>query len=155
MLHLIETGYKDGILDAAGESLRKDMPDLGITGVAGLKTVQLYKIDSDIGVPGLKEICRKLLADPVTQYYRVDAGTAPVRGEKQFSVEVWLKNGVTDAGGDTVVTGIKDLGFTQEIKTVHTGTRYILSGDGLTKNDMETAAKRLLANPIIQDYKLL
>ncbi|MBI5555029.1 MAG: phosphoribosylformylglycinamidine synthase subunit PurS [Elusimicrobia bacterium] len=151
MQYVIEVGYKDNILDALGESINKDIHDLGIKLVSKIKSVQIYKIDADLNFAQIEDICDKLLIDPITQEYVINKSIDAAASEKHFVIEVWFKKGVTDAVSDTVITGIKDLGFQAERITVHTGAKYILYGKLQTK-EVKSIASKLLANNIVQDY---
>jgi len=44
----IEVGYKPTATDAMGEGIKKDIEDLGISGVDSVKTMHLYMIDGEI-----------------------------------------------------------------------------------------------------------
>jgi phosphoribosylformylglycinamidine synthase subunit PurSL len=154
MIYHIEIGYKPSILDALGESINKDIHDLGIKQVTRVKSVQLYKIDADLNFSQIDELCRKLLTDPITQEYRVNQAIEPDHDQKHIIVEVWFKKGVTDAVGDTVMTGAQDLGLQGNLASVHTGTKYLLYGPQASTAHAEMVARKLLANSIVQDYYL-
>jgi phosphoribosylformylglycinamidine (FGAM) synthase PurS component len=151
MQYVIEVGYKDNILDALGESINKDIHDLGISKVSKIKSVQIYKIDADLIFVQIDDLCCKLLIDPITQEYVINKTIDAASSEKHFVIEVWFKKGVTDAVADTVITGIRDLGFQPEHITVHTGAKYIVYGK-LQMKEAESIATKLLANSIVQDY---
>ena len=76
------------------------------------------------------------------------------KGGKHMSweVEVWYKPGVTDAVGDSVMKGIKDLGISGA-SSVKTGQVYIIEGK-LDKKQIEKVCSGLLANGIVQFYKI-
>ncbi len=65
----IEVGYKPTATDAAGGGIKKDIEDLGISGVDCVRTLQMYVIDGDISESEVKTICENLLADRITQLY--------------------------------------------------------------------------------------
>ncbi len=154
MIYRIEVGYKKNILDALGESVNKDIHDLGIKKVSKVKSVQIYKIDADLNFAQVDELCRKLLIDPITQEYLVNQPVEHEAALPHILVEVWFKKGVTDAVGDTVITGARDLNIQGAINSVHTGTKYVLYGQKLTTQQAETIARKLLANAIVQDYNI-
>ncbi|MDD5132789.1 MAG: phosphoribosylformylglycinamidine synthase subunit PurS [bacterium] len=151
MQYVIEVGYKDNILDALGESINKDIHDLGISKVSKIKSVQIYKIDADLNFAQIDDLCCKLLIDPITQEYVVNKTIDAAASEKHFVIEVWFKKGVTDSVADTVITGVKDLGFQPAQITVHTGVKYIVYGK-LQAKEAKSIASKLLANTIVQDY---
>jgi phosphoribosylformylglycinamidine synthase len=69
-------------------------------------------------------------------------------------VRIELKNGVLDAEGETVGKSLKLLGF--PVKGVRSVKAYELSLEAASIEDAhkkaENAAKKLLANPVIQNY---
>ena len=144
----IEVGYKPTATDAMGEGIKKDIEDLGITGVDYVKTLQLYMIEGDLSEPDVKSICENLLTDRITQDFEYRGSL--VRGDDSgaWLVEVTYKTGVTDPVGDSTVKGIKDLGISG-VSSARTGRKYIIKGS-LTKSDIELICKRLLANDVIQ-----
>lgn len=152
MHYHIEVGYKDGILDAHGESVHKDISDLGVHSVNKVKSLQTYSLETNLPLSDMQILSERLLIDPITQQYTINTPLKP-QGQKHFIIEVSFKKGVTDAVADTVVTGMKDLGLPNDGVTVHTGTKYILFGH-LSKQQAETIAAKLLANTIVQDYKI-
>jgi len=70
----------------------------------------------------------------------------------RWEVEVWYKAGVTDAVGDSVIKGIKDLGV-GGVTSVKTGQVYIIEGK-TDKKQIEKICSGLLANGIVQFYKI-
>lgn len=152
MNYHIEVGYKDTILDALGESVHKDISDLGIHSINKVKSLQVYSIETLLSLEQLQELCIKLLIDPITQHYSINVPIKP-QDQKHYIIEVWYKKGVTDAVADTVITGMNDLGLQLKQSRVHTGIKYILFGH-LSKQQAETIAAKLLANTIVQDYTI-
>ena len=70
----------------------------------------------------------------------------------KYEVEVWYKPGVTDAVGDSVKKGIRDLNI-KGTESVKTGQVYIISGKLGTK-DIEKICEGLLSNNVVQFYKV-
>jgi phosphoribosylformylglycinamidine synthase len=69
---------------------------------------------------------------------------------------VELKRGALDAEGETVQKSLKLLGY--DVKKVDSIKVYRLVVKAEDKKDalrhVESASKRLLANPVIQDYRI-
>jgi len=153
----IEISTKKGFKDSRGESVHSDIRGIGITDVKSSAYSQLYLIDGDITSADAKLIASELLSDKITESYAVKNFVSPVSDEPQSLgspsvVEVWYKKGVTDTVADSVVKAIKDLGIKNDV-TVKTGHKYYLSGN-LSKKNLETIATKLLANTLIQEYKI-
>ena len=71
-------------------------------------------------------------------------------------IYVTLKPGVLDAQGDTVRSALETLGF-KGLADVRVGKFMVLTLNGLTQAEattqVEEMCKRLLANPVIEDYR--
>ncbi|MCK4751804.1 MAG: phosphoribosylformylglycinamidine synthase subunit PurL, partial [Planctomycetes bacterium] len=63
-------------------------------------------------------------------------------------IEVHLKSGVTDPVAESVTAAIADMGL--EVEHVRTARKYILLG-AVTENQVDTIAKKILANDCIED----
>ncbi|MFQ6041185.1 MAG: phosphoribosylformylglycinamidine synthase subunit PurS [Candidatus Poribacteria bacterium] len=99
----------------------------------------------------METICVALLSDAITQRYAYSSS-----GRRLFSptnntwvVEVNFKSGVTDAVGDSVMKGIRDLGISG-VESVRTGQKYIITGN-LTEEQIKIISRRLLANDVIHN----
>ena len=70
-------------------------------------------------------------------------------------IYVTLKPGVLDAQGDTVKSALETLGFTG-VEAVRIGKFMVVTLNSATveeaKAQVEEMCKRLLANPVIEDY---
>ena len=141
---------KNNIVDAVGEGIGSDIRDLGINGVERVRYVRLYAFHGAISEIELFKIATDLLTDPISQeHFKADEIRLPIKyGE--WGIEVWFRNGVTDAVGETTLKGSRDLGVTS-IESVDTGKGYILSGS-IAKSQIHTICRRLLANDIIERY---
>jgi len=146
----IEIGYKPNATDSMGVGIKKDIEDLGISGVDYVKAMQLYVIDGDITESDVENICKNLLTDSVTQYYEYKSSDHHKNDVGAWMVEVAYKHGVTDAVGDSTVKGINDLGI-NNVTSTKTGKRFIIKGK-LSEDDIAVICRRLLANDVIQIY---
>ena len=149
-MHRIEVYLKRHLPDARGLGLVRDIHDLGITTVSGVRIVDVYWIDAELTHEELELVCRSLLIDPLTQEYRCDLG---YRAEDEIStgyhaVEVAYNAGVTDPVEGTIIKAMQDLGI-GNVKAVRTAKRYLIEGR-LGGHQLETIRSRLLVNPIVQ-----
>ena len=175
-MHRIEVGLKRHLPDARGLGLVRDIHDLGITSVSNVRVVDIYWLDADLTPDTLDLVCRRLLADPVTQEYQFftpstdikgslkgprpfknNHSPSPFQGEgdrggevnKQWhTVEVAYNAGVTDPVEGTIIKALQDLGVA-EVRAVKTAKRYLIEGQ-LDKPQLDTISRKLLVNPIIQ-----
>jgi phosphoribosylformylglycinamidine synthase len=148
--HRIEVWYRTGVFDPGSKGLCGDILDLGIKGIAAVETGSIFLIKGKISPANLKKVARELLADPVTQEFYAGKRSLP---KGAASVEVWFKDGVTDTVGETARKGIADLGITGEF-AVSTARRYLLYGKNISEKKAAAIAGRLLANEVIQTYKI-
>ncbi|WP_456475653.1 phosphoribosylformylglycinamidine synthase subunit PurS [Candidatus Pyrohabitans sp.] len=70
----------------------------------------------------------------------------------KWEVRVSYKKGVQDPEGESTLYGLKMLGF-DGVKEVHTAKLFIIEGD-YGREEIETMCRRLLANPVSQDYEI-
>ncbi|MFN3966691.1 MAG: phosphoribosylformylglycinamidine synthase subunit PurS [Endomicrobiia bacterium] len=153
MIYKIEIYNKENIFDGLAHNLKKDILDLGIKSLKDIKVSTLYLIEGDITLSQIKTVCEKLLIDPVTQEYKIQDSKFKIEKLKNVhTVEVWFKPGVTDAVGETTRIGIKDLGIKGNF-SVKTGMKYTLKG--ISKKEAEKIANRILANKVIQIWRIL
>lgn len=73
-----------------------------------------------------------------------------------IEVRIELKPGVIDAEGESVCKALKLLGFKAEkVRSVHV---YVITLESKSKQsalrEIDDACRRLLANPVIQDYAI-
>jgi len=152
---VIEVGYREGVFDANGEGIKKDILDLDIKGVREVRTHQLYLLEGKISAGGTRFISEKILCDPVTQHYkllpRADSGKAN-SSNGNYAIEVWFKKGVTDNVGVSVKKAIDDLEI-KGVGAVRSGRKFILEGK-LTKSEAINITTRLLANEVVEEYKI-
>ena len=148
--HRIEVWYRKGVFDPGSRGLCNDICDLGIKGVTKAEIGSIFLIKGKISPAGLKKVAQELLVDPVTQDFYSGKRALP-RGA--VSVEVWFKEGVTDTVGETARKGIADLGIPGEF-AVSTARRYLLYGKNISEKKVAAIANRLLANEVIQTYKI-
>lgn len=69
-----------------------------------------------------------------------------------WEVRIAYKAGVQDTEGESTLDGLRSLGF-EKVEEVKTARVYLIEGD-YSKRDVEEMCKRLLANPVSQDYMI-
>ena len=71
-------------------------------------------------------------------------------------IDVSLKAGVLDTQGETVCNALKDLGFA-DITEVRISKRIEIksnSREAISRENLEKMTQKLLANPVIEDFKI-
>jgi len=69
--------YKQGIFDPPGATAERALRNLGYEGVESVKIGKYIRIETAGGIETVREMCEKLLANPVIEDYRIEkAGEA-------------------------------------------------------------------------------
>lgn len=147
MLWRVEIKEKDGFFDAVGESVKKDIQDLGFAKkVKDVKAVQVYLLEGDVSGVQVKKICEELLIDPITQDYSY---SGKVCNEKNCKVvEVAYNPGVMDPVEDSAKKAVLDLGITG-LRAVNTTKKYVIKGN-ISYAEIHSIAEKILYNKVIQ-----
>ncbi|MEI8176355.1 MAG: phosphoribosylformylglycinamidine synthase subunit PurL [Candidatus Omnitrophota bacterium] len=147
MFWKIEIRNKEGIFDAVGEGIKKDILDLNVSGVESVRLIEVYIIDGKITEAQVKRICAELLADPITQEYRYRGSFVDAVAGLHI-VEICYKPGVMDPVEESTRKGIRDLGITG-VNSVKTAKKFVLSGE-ITDEKVALISEKLLYNKVIQ-----
>ncbi len=71
----IRIELKKGVADPEGKNTMKTLESLGFQGVESVKSVKVFDVELDMSpeeaLKAGEEMCRKLLANPVIQNYKV------------------------------------------------------------------------------------
>jgi phosphoribosylformylglycinamidine (FGAM) synthase PurS component len=154
--YLIEVVGKRGVRDTGATDVETQLKHLGIRARCKVATSKLYRLIGQLSSDERARVGRDLLADPIVEEAH-DGGWKPketLTGRQQpkaksVVVDIWFKQGVTDAVGESVLKGLHDMNL-EEIQDVRTGTRYRFIG----LKDRRAAEKLALAalmNPLIHD----
>jgi len=144
--------------DSRGEGVKKQIADfLGIA-LDKVVTRDVYTVMANISADEASQVAHYLV-NPVLQNSRVQ-----VEGEKMaadtkcdFLVAVGFKPGVTDNVGRSAHEAIGDIVRRKLTKDeqIFSSVEYMLFGKDLTREQVESIAKGLLANELIQSVKVL
>jgi phosphoribosylformylglycinamidine synthase len=148
----IEITLKSTLMDAEGRGVFNKARDYFGIQVNDIRTVHIVTIDAELGDGQLETIRSDIFTNPVTQI----SSLSPLDIDFDWIIWVGFRPGVKDNAGDTAVEAIEDLlkiSFGQE-EAVYTSKRYCLKGGGLAREDVEKIAHELLANDIIQQWKV-
>ncbi|AGI47164.1 phosphoribosylformylglycinamidine synthase, purS protein [Thermoplasmatales archaeon BRNA1] len=71
----IRIELKKGVADPEGSNTKKTLESLGFKGIKAVKSVKCFEVELDMSgeeaVKAGEEYCKKLLANPVVQSYKV------------------------------------------------------------------------------------
>ena len=72
----IRIELKPGVADPEGKNTKKALELLGFNDIKGVRSIKMFEIemdaDPDVARRECEEMCRRLLANPVIQKFRVD-----------------------------------------------------------------------------------
>jgi phosphoribosylformylglycinamidine synthase subunit PurS len=63
--------YKQGIFDPPGATAERALANLGYEGLNSVKIGKYIQIDADADLATVREMCDRLLANPVIEDYRI------------------------------------------------------------------------------------
>ncbi|MEQ1872831.1 MAG: phosphoribosylformylglycinamidine synthase subunit PurL [Ilumatobacteraceae bacterium] len=139
--------------DPRNASLLIDAHALGLSRVTDIQCHDLYFIEGDLAETDLKRLAAELLSDPVVQtaeWRAVDTSTSATSAEQV--IETARRPGVTDSVAEQIVRAAHELGISA-VQRAATGNSYRVGGR-LEAGDLRTLAERLLANSVIQHFKI-
>ena len=152
MPHRLEITLKPGLFDAEGQGIRnKTLNYFGI-GLDAVRTIQVVTIDAALTPDQLSKVQTEIFTNPVTQ---VSAFT-PLALDFDWCIWVGFRPGVKDNAGSTAVEAIEDvLGIKLKPgEAIYTSKRYCIQAGDLTDAQADTLAGELLANDIIQQWRI-
>ena len=144
--------------DPRSNNYLNDAHELGLTEISKIKCEDLYFIDGELNNDSVQQIAKQLLCDSVTQSFYVELikqtdQKAEITPHHQSVVEVALLPGVTDPVAEQIVRVSRMLGI-KGVEKVATGKRFTIESDTIDEIPLETLAKRLLYNSVIQRYAI-
>jgi phosphoribosylformylglycinamidine synthase len=72
MLWEVRIAYKQGVQDSEGESALKGLQTLGFKNIESVGTAKVYRIEGDYKRKEIEEMCKRLLANPVSQNFEIE-----------------------------------------------------------------------------------
>ena len=152
MAFRLEIALKPELVDAEGEGIRqKAFKYFGIA-AENIRTVHIATIDAALTKDQLIAIQEELFTNPVTQVSSY--GPLPIGFD--WTIWVGFRPGVKDNAGDTAVEAIEDILNTKlgPDAAVYTSKRYCIKGPDISFEDADRMASEILANDIIQQWKI-
>jgi phosphoribosylformylglycinamidine synthase len=148
----LEISLQDHLVDPEGEGIRKKAKAYFGIDVARIRTVKVLTIDAGLAADQLARIQHEIFTNPVTEI----SSYRPLGIGGDWIIWIGFRPGVRDNPGATAVEAIEDLlGIRfQAGEAVYTSKRYCLSAKGLSRADIQKIAGELLANDIIQQWRI-
>ncbi|MFO7962950.1 MAG: AIR synthase-related protein [Desulfobacterales bacterium] len=152
MPYRLEIALKTDLVDAEGDAIRRKAEEYFGIHTEKIRTVHVLTIDAELTDQQLIRVQDEVFTNPVTQ---ISAFT-PLPIAFDWSVWVGFRPGVKDNAGDTALEAISDiLNIRLEPhEAVYTSKRYCITGSDLNREKMDCIASQILANDIIQQWKI-
>ena len=153
MAHRLEITLKETLFDAEGDGIRKKAADYFGIHLEKVRTIHVVTIDAQLSPDQLLALQTEVFTNPVTQISSFKPLTTPF----DWTVWVGFRPGVRDNPGATAVEALEDiLGHRLDSgEAIYTSKRYCIQGTDVTRDGLETIAGELLANDIIQQWRII
>ncbi len=148
----IEITLKPDLYDAEGEGLRRKAQDYFGIRADAIRSVHIVTIDAELNGDQIDRSRKEIFTNPVTQI----SSLQPLDLDFDWIIWIGFRPGVRDNAGATAVEAMEDLlGMRFAAgEAVYTSRRYCLKGSELRREDADKIAAELLANNIIQQWKI-
>ncbi|MCP4744788.1 MAG: phosphoribosylformylglycinamidine synthase [Desulfobacteraceae bacterium] len=148
----IEITQKPELLDAEGEALRKKAFDYFGIQTQSIRTINILTIDAQLNADEIERARTEIFTNPVSQV----SSLKPLPLEFDWTIWIGYRPGVRDNAGATAIEAMQDLfGAALSVDAAaYTSKRYCLKGTNLNRRKVEKIASELLANDIIQQWKI-
>ncbi|MGD2185741.1 MAG: AIR synthase-related protein [Desulfobacterales bacterium] len=149
----LEIALKDHLTDAEGEGIRQKALDYFGIQLSRVRSIHILTIDAELNSEQLQQIQTEIFTNPVTQRSSYE----PLKFPFDWTIWVGYRPGVRDNPGSTAVEAVEDLlGFRLAPgESIYTSRRYCIEGTDLVAADLDKIAGELLANDIIQQWKIV
>ena len=152
MPYRLEIALKPELFDAEGDGIRRKANTYFGIKIDRVRSIQVITIDANLSKDQLKIIQTNIFTNPVTQFSSFN----PIDIEFDWTIWVGFRPGVRDNPGSTAVEAVEDI-LSIKLKpdeAIYTSKRYCLEGKKLSFENITTIAGELLANDIIQQWKI-
>ncbi len=149
----LEITLKPHLLDAEGEAIRRKARDYFGFELSAVRTVHIVTFDVRLTDAQREILRREVFTNPVTQV----SSYRPLAVDFDWTIWVGYRPGVRDNPGSTAAEALEDvLGIRlAEGEAVYTSRRYCVRGGNLDREGAARIAAELLANDIIQRWKVI
>jgi phosphoribosylformylglycinamidine synthase len=149
----LEIALQDHLTDAEGEGIRQKALDYFGIELLRVRSIHILTIDAGLNPEQLKQIQTEIFANPVTQLSSFE----PLEFPFDWTIWVGYRPGVRDNPGSTAVEAVEDLLGVRLAPeaAIYTSKRYCIEGTNLVAADLDKIAGELLANDIIQQWKII
>lgn len=152
MVERLELALKPELFDAEGEGVIHKAKDYFGINLDSVRTVNVLTIDVDLTKEQFNELSTKIFTNPVTH----QSSFSPLKYDFDWAIWIGYRPGVRDVPSSTAKEAIEDL-FKIKFKSneaIYTSKIYFIKSSTLSFEHADMIAKELLANDIIQQWKI-
>ena len=153
MVKRLEIKLKSGLRDPEGESLRiRALEHFGLE-VKSAESIKILTLDVDLTEDQFETARREIFTNPVTQ----ESSFTPLAQNFDYAIWVGLRPGVRDNLGATAREAVEDFfGFRfKKGEAIYASSLYLLRNADFDRQGAELLARELLANDIIQEWRVI
>lgn len=143
---VVEIRRRADLTDPEGEEVRHSLLQAGFR-VDAVRVHAVYFVTTD-RPSSLKRLAHDLLLDPLVETVAISQSTPLPCRDADWDILRTYHPGVTDNTGETALAAAHAMGF-REVRAITTGRRFLLRGR-LSRQEAQTAAVKVLANPVIE-----
>jgi phosphoribosylformylglycinamidine synthase len=151
MIYRLEIALKESLIDAEGAGVRRKARDYFHFDAEDIRVIRVLTIDADLSKAQIELARTQIFTNPVTEV----SSFKPLAADFDWLIWVGFRPGVRDTLGSTAVEAIEDLlkiAF-KPSEGIYTSKIYVVTGK-LSEDQAQTVAKEILANDIIQQWKV-
>ena len=153
MTKRLETALRPDLFDPEGANLCRRVRDYFGWEMGEARVINMLTLDTGLSEEELEAARTGIFTNPVTQ-----VSSFSHEGAKDFDWAIWVgyRPGVRDTAGSVAIEAIGDLlgKASGAGDAAYTSRLYLLKGAPFSKAQVETIARELLANEIIQQWKV-
>ena len=152
MAKRLETALKDHLFDPEGAGLCRRVRNYVGWEIAEARVINILTLDTGLSDEELEAVRTKIFTNPVTQV----SGYRSLASDFDWAIWVGFRPGVRDTAGSVAIEAIGDfLGKKPAPEdAAYTSRLYLLKKANLSRGQVETIARELLANDIIQQWRV-
>ncbi len=148
----LEIGWHPDLVDAAGEALRRAAKEYFGLNLDRVRVLQVLTWDVDLAAGDMERLRTEIFTHPATQV----SSFAPLAQDFDWAIWVGFRPGVRDNAGATAQEAAEALlgrAFPPGA-AVYTSKLFLFSGPRLNRSRMTQVARELLANDMIEEFRL-
>ncbi|MGC8492910.1 MAG: AIR synthase-related protein [Syntrophobacteraceae bacterium] len=156
MVKRLDTCLKPGLFDPEGASLCRRVRDYFGWEIGGARVINMLTLDTGLTDEELEAARTGIFTNPVTQASGFGGGFDEESAGFDWAIWVGYRPGVRDTAGSVAIEAIGDLLGKAPApgEAAYTSRLYLLENAPLSRTQAETVARELLANEIIQQWKV-